>query len=87
MYVGDIRPEGLVFACVRMNPVLGGKLQSFDVQQSTGQAWREKVVAIDASHGTSAGVAVVAASTYQAMKALTQVDVKWDSAAAAEMVA
>ena len=41
----------------------------------------KKVLAIDALHGTSAGVAVVAASTYQAMKALTQVEVKWDNAA------
>ncbi|NBW55995.1 MAG: xanthine dehydrogenase family protein molybdopterin-binding subunit, partial [Betaproteobacteria bacterium] len=84
MYVGDIRPEGLVFACVRMNPVLGGKLQSFDGSKALAMPGVKKVVAIDALHGTSAGVAVVAASTYQAMKALTQVDVKWDSAAAAE---
>ena len=80
LFVGDIRPDGLLFACVRMNPMLGGKLQSFDDSKALAMPGVKKVLAIDALHGTSAGVAVVAASTYQAMKALTQVEVKWDNA-------
>ena len=81
IYATDIRPPGLMFASVRMNPILGGTLQSFDDSKALASPGVKKVLAIDALHGSSAGVAVVAASTYQAMKALTQVEVKWDNAA------
>ena len=80
MYALDVRPPGLLHACVRMNPVLGGGVQSFDDSKARTMPGVTKVLLVPALHGTSAGVAVVAASTYQAMKALTQVDVKWDTA-------
>ncbi len=84
LYVSDIRLPGLVFASVRMNPQLGGKLQSFDDSKALAMPGVKKVLAIDALHGNSAGVAVVAASSFQAMKALTQVQVTWDNAASSE---
>ena len=42
LFVGDIRPEGLLFACVRMNPILGGKLQSFDDSKAVAMPGCEK---------------------------------------------
>ncbi len=82
IYALDVRPPGLLHACVRMNPVLGGGVKSVDDSKARAMPGVSKVLTIPALHGTSGGVAVVAASTYQAMKALTQVQVTWDDAAA-----
>jgi len=79
----DVRPEGLWFAGVRMNPELGAPLQSFDAAKALQMPGVQKVFAVDATKGSTAGVAVVATSTFQAMKALSQVRTVWGTGAAA----
>ena len=77
MYTTDFKPEGLLYACVRMNPELGAPLTSFDASKAESMPGVRKVLAVPADKGSTAGVAVVAQSTYQAMKALRQVQVDW----------
>lgn len=79
----DARPEGLWFACVRMNPELGAPLQSFDAAKALRMPGVQKVLALEAAKGSTAGVAVVATSTFQAMKALSQVHTVWGTGPAA----
>ena len=83
MYGMDYRPEGLLFAAVRMNPEVGAPLISMDASQATAMPGVEKVVALAPTKGASGGVAVVAKSTYQAMKALRVVRAEWGTGAAA----
>jgi len=83
VYGMDARPDGLWFACVRMNPELGAPLQSFDAAKALGMPGVQKVFAVDAAKGSTAGVAVVATSTFQALKALSQVRTVWGTGAAA----
>lgn len=82
-YGMDYRPEGLVFACVRMNPEVGAPLISMDASQASAMPGVEKVVAIAPTKGASGGVAVVAKSTFQAMKALRVVRAEWGTGVAA----
>ncbi len=79
----DVRPEGLWFACVRMNPELGAPLQSFEASKALQMPGVQKVFAVDAVKGSTAGVAVVAQSTHQALKALSQVRTVWGTGPAA----
>ena len=77
MYTADYQPEGLLYACVRMNPELGAPLTSFEATKALAMPGVRQVLAVPANKGSTAGVAVVAQSTYQAMKALRQVQVVW----------
>ncbi len=77
LYTADFKPEGLLYACVRMNPELGAPMTSFDAAQAESLPGVRKVLAVPADKGSTAGVAVVAQSTYQAMKALRQIRVDW----------
>lgn len=77
MYTADYKPEGLLYACVRMNPELGAPMTGFDATQAQAMPGVRRVLAVPAEKGSTAGVAVVAQSTYQAMKALRQVHVEW----------
>ena len=77
MYTADFRPEGLLYACVRMNPELGAPLTSFDASKAQAMPGVRQVLAVPADKGSTAGVAVVAQSTHQAMKALRQVHIDW----------
>ena len=79
----DVRPEGLWFAAVRMNPELGAPLQSFDANKALTMPGVHKVFAVDAVKGSTAGVVVVAQSTHQAQKALSQVRTVWGTGPAA----
>ena len=77
MYTADFKPEGLLYACVRMNPELGAPMTKFEASQAESMPGVRKVLAVPADKGSTAGVAVVAQSTFQAMKALRQVHVDW----------
>jgi len=79
----DVRPPGMLYAMVGMNPELGGSLQSLDDSQLKSMPGVHKILPLPAAYGSTAGVAVVAASTYQAMKALRQLPVKWGPGPAA----
>jgi len=84
VFAGDVRPPGMLFAIVGMNPELGGALQSFDDSQVKSMAGVHKVLPLPAVHGSTAGVAVVAGTTFQAMKALRKLPVMWSSGTATD---
>ncbi len=70
----DVRPEGLKFASVRMNPKLGGAMNGFDASAAEAMPGVEKIVDL----GT--GVAVIANNTWLAMQAVEAIDVDWGDA-------
>lgn len=70
----DVRPEGLKFASVRMNPKLGGAMNSFDASAAETMPGVEKIVNL----GT--GVAVIASNTWLAIQAVEAIDVDWGDA-------
>ena len=81
----DARPPGLLYAMVGMNPEIGGGFQSFDDSQVKTMSGVKTVLALPELYGSSAGVAVVAASTYQAMKGLRKLTVQWSPGQASKL--
>lgn len=77
----DIRLPGLLFAAVRMCPMLGGSAASLDSQAALALAGVNQVVALDAWGGASAGLAVVAQSTWHAQQGAKAVAVQWQAPA------
>lgn len=70
----DVRPEGVKFASVRMNPRLGGQMNGFDASTAETMLGVEKIVDL----GT--GVAVIASNTWLAIQAVESIDVDWGDA-------
>lgn len=81
----DVKVPGMLYAAVLRSPVFGGKVASFDATKAKAVAGVKDVVKIDAK-GTDLpwnGVAVVADSTWAAMKGRDALEVTWDEGAAA----
>ena len=78
----DIRLPDLLFAAVRMNPVLGGAAATMDTQAALALPGVSQVVALDAWGGGTGGLAVVASNTWQARQGAQAVKVQWPAAAA-----
>jgi isoquinoline 1-oxidoreductase subunit beta len=74
VYGIDTRLDGMLFGSVRMNPKLGGKMNSFDAGAAEGMTGVKKIVDL----GT--GVGVIATNTWLAMQALDAIDVEWGDA-------
>ena len=90
VYGIDALPPGLLYASISMCPTLGGKVGSFDATAALAVRGVRKVVALAPVDGglgsigsTSGGVAVVADTPFQAMRALEKVRITWDHGAAA----
>jgi isoquinoline 1-oxidoreductase beta subunit len=83
----DARPPGLVYAAVRMAPVVGGGVVSFDAARIKSMPGVLEVVdfsaALPANSGAGAGVAVVASTWWQANKAAAALPVNWNAGPAA----
>ncbi|NMG74987.1 molybdopterin-dependent oxidoreductase [Aromatoleum diolicum] len=79
----DALPDGLLYASVRMCPVLGGTVASFDPAGATSLPGVRKVLAVDGYHGGTAGIAVIADSPWHAAKALDAVPISWHEGAMA----
>lgn len=82
-YGADVRPEGMVFACVWRVPVLGGKIESFDATQAKAVAGVLDVVEIPSFSESPAfqalgGIAVIARNTYAATRGRDSLVVKWN---------
>jgi len=75
----DVRLPGLVFAAMRMSPVLGGTASSMDTTAALAMAGVEKVVQIDAWGGGTGGLAVVGKSTWHARQGVQAVQVQWQT--------
>jgi isoquinoline 1-oxidoreductase beta subunit len=85
----DARPPGLLYAAVRMSPVVGGRLAWFDAAALKAAPGVVAVVdfsaALGAHAGAGAGVAVIASSWWAARQAAAALPVTWDEGAAATL--
>ena len=73
----DVRLPGMLFAAVRMNPVLGGAATDMDTQAALAIPGVSRVVALDAWGGGTGGLAVVAGNTWQARQGAQAVKLQW----------
>ncbi|HEX2061166.1 MAG TPA: molybdopterin cofactor-binding domain-containing protein, partial [Thermoanaerobaculia bacterium] len=76
----DVKVPGMLYASVLRSPVFGGKVKSFDATKAKAVPGVKDVVRIDAI-GTDLpwnGVAVVATSTWAAMRGREALSVAWD---------
>lgn len=73
----DVRLPGLLYAAVRMAPQLGGRPLRFDDSAARALPGVLRAVELPADAGSTAGVAVVAEGTWQAMRALDALQVEW----------
>lgn len=73
----DVRLPGLLFAAVRMSPMLGGSVASLDSKAALALPGVQQVVALDAAHGSSAGFAVVGQTTWHARQGAQAVVAQW----------
>lgn len=78
----DARPEGMVYAALRMSPYVGGSVQGISPGEVTGMPGVLGVVdfsnALPKNSGAGAGVAVVARTFWQARQAATALPVRWN---------
>ncbi|MDO9360556.1 MAG: molybdopterin-dependent oxidoreductase [Polaromonas sp.] len=73
----DVRLPGMVYAAVRMCPMLGGSPGFIDRAAALARPGVERVVLLPAHAGSTAGFAVVAKSWWQAQQAAQAVTVDW----------
>ncbi len=71
VYGIDMEMDGMVYATVRANPGIGGKVESYD--DSAAKAMRGVKEIMEISHG----VAVVADNTWRAIQAANAIDITW----------
>ena len=77
VFSSDVRPPGLLFACIGMNPEVGGTYESLDDTLVKTMPGIKKVLAVPELYGSTTAVAVVAQTTHQAMKGLRKLHVEW----------
>lgn len=85
----DARPEGMVYAALRMAPVLGAGVASFDAAKVRTMPGVLEVVdvsgAVPPLSGAGAAVAVVAAHWWQAKQAAEALPVSWGASQSATL--
>jgi len=78
----DARVPGMVYAAVKMAPVIGARMTGHDAGAAGSMPGVLRVVPVpgmmDEASGIGAGVAVVAANWWQARQALEALQVKWE---------
>ena len=82
IYGIDVKLPGMLYAVVKRSPAFGGKVVSFDDTKAKAVAGVKKVVAIEATGPVYLpwnGVAVIADSTWAAMKGREALTVKFDT--------
>jgi isoquinoline 1-oxidoreductase subunit beta len=82
-YGVDIRMERMLYATVRANPGLGGKVKRYDASAA------EKMRGVKLVAPITNGVGVIADNTWRAFRAAAAIDIEWDApeypASSAEM--
>jgi isoquinoline 1-oxidoreductase beta subunit len=80
----DVKLPGMLYAAIARSPVFEGKVASFDDTKAKQVAGVKHVVRVDAVGKDMPwnGVAVVATSTWAAIKGRNALEVKWDEGAA-----
>ncbi|MEW6206740.1 MAG: molybdopterin cofactor-binding domain-containing protein [Acidobacteriota bacterium] len=79
----DAQMAGMVYASIERSPVLGGRMKSFDDQETRKVPGVERTVVIEGftpPHGFKAlgGVAVIASNTWSAMQGRERLKVEWE---------
>ncbi|MCJ0761696.1 xanthine dehydrogenase family protein molybdopterin-binding subunit [Variovorax terrae] len=73
----DVRPPGLVFAAIRLCPMLGGSPGAIDPAAALALPGVERLVRLPAYAGSTAGFAVVGRTTWHARQGAQAVEVQW----------
>ena len=73
----DVRQPGMVYAAVRLCPMLGGSPGSADIAKALALPGVERVVNLAAFAGSTAGFAVVGATSWHANQGAKAIDVQW----------
>jgi len=80
VYGIDVRLPGMLFAAVRGCPVPGGRLAGFNAAPAKAMPGVRDVLSYDGGEaGCAAGVAALAADSWQAQLAVAAVQVQWDT--------
>ncbi len=77
----DVRLPGMVYAQVRLSPMIGGTPGAIDSKAALAMPGVERLVALDALGGSTAGFAVVGKTSWHARQAALAVGVKWQQRA------
>ncbi len=73
----DVRPPGMVYAAIRLCPMLGGSPGVIDANAALAMPGVERLVRLQGFAGTTAGFAVIGKSWWQAQQAAQAVRVEW----------
>ncbi|MFC7458808.1 xanthine dehydrogenase family protein molybdopterin-binding subunit [Hydrogenophaga defluvii] len=73
----DVRLPDMAFAAIRMCPVLGGAPGAFDANVALRMPGVVRVMSLPSYAGSTAGVAVVASSYWQAQQAVRALNIAW----------
>jgi isoquinoline 1-oxidoreductase subunit beta len=73
----DVRQPGMVFAAVRLCPMLGGSPGTVDSSKALAFPGVERVVQLPALGGGTAGLAVVGATSWHAKQGAQALEVQW----------
>lgn len=79
----DALPDNLLYSSVLMCPTLGGTARKFDANKVMHKIGVQGFYAVDAYHGGTGGVAVIAENPFIAMRALCELPVDWEHGPAA----
>lgn len=77
----DVRRPGMLFAAVRLSPMLGGTPDKIDAKAALALPGVRKLVALESLAGSSAGFAVVGTTTWHARQGAQAVQVTWQQRA------
>ncbi|MBL8379560.1 MAG: xanthine dehydrogenase family protein molybdopterin-binding subunit [Burkholderiales bacterium] len=76
----DVRPEGLLYAAIRMAPVFGAHWSKFVVNGADTQPGVKSIVpVVNQAAGAPVGIAVVANGWWQAKRAADLLDITWEA--------
>ena len=73
----DVRQPGMLFAAVRLCPMLGGSPGAVDSSKTLAMPGVERVVALPALGGGTAGLAVVGVTSWHAKQGAQALEVQW----------
>ena len=73
----DVRPDGLLYATVKMAPALGGQPGRIDAAKALAMPGARRLVQLPPYAGSTAGFAVVGTSYWHALQAANAVEVEW----------
>lgn len=83
----DVRPPGLLYAAIKMSPVIGGSIKKINKSETKSAGDPVQVIDLQATNSANlvAGVVVVAKSYWSAKKALLALSVEWNPGSAANV--